>query len=122
MSDSGDPPDDIFSFERSEIDELKTSLLSSLEGEDCDKAKSAPSSPQRRLPSGPLCDLWSVFPLGLSVSAPSSPLKTGVIPRTSSVKDIVHKFETLNTSDMGDPTAAGSEAAEKVGQLSCAKG
>ena len=131
MSDLGDEtPDEIISFEqsekdhtdvytsfeRSELDELKSSLISSLEGEVSCEVKSEPSSPQRSFrPSRPLCDLVSAFPAGLSVSAPSSPFKSGALPRTSSVKDLVSRFETYSIPTMGEPAAAGSEAAERMG-------
>ena len=131
MSDLGDEtPDEIISFEqsekdhtdvytsfeRSELDELKSSLISSLEGEVSCKVKSEPSSPQRSFrPSGPLCDLVSAFPTGLSVSAPSSPFKSGTLPRTSSVKDLVSRFEISNIPTMGDSAGASSEAVERMG-------
>ena len=111
------------SFERSELDELKSSLISSLEGEVSCKVKSEPSSPQRSFrPSRPLCDLVSAFPVDFFVFAPSSPFRSSALPRTLSVKDLVSRFEAYSIPTMGDSAAASSEAAERMGQVSSAKG
>ena len=84
-----DPPDDITNEQRFEIEFEKSSLISSLDGELCDESRSAPQSPEGRLLSRPVLDLLSVPPFGLSVSAPSSPFRSGTIPRTSNVRDLV---------------------------------
>ena len=84
-----DPPDDITDEQRSDLELDKSSLISSLEGEVREESRSAPQSPESRLLSRPVHHLLSVPPLGLSVSTPSSPIRTGTIPRTSSVRDLV---------------------------------
>ena len=111
-----DVEEDISFQDRSEIESLKSSLISSLDGESVIETQSAPSSPRRAL--------LSALPFEQTTSAPTSPVRFGstVVPRTSSVKDLVVQFETLCIPKMGDPNAAASEAVTMLRQLSTAKG
>ena len=68
---------DISCQERSEIESLKTSLVSSLEGESIVETRSAPSSPHHAL--------LSALTFEQTTSAPPSPTRLGstFVPRTS---------------------------------------
>ena len=118
-----DPPDEITEEQRSDLELDKSSLISSLEeGEAREESRSAPQSPESRLLSRPMHHLLSVPQLGLSVSTLSSPIRTGTIPRTSSVRDLVRQFDTAGTLILGDPETAKAEAADSISQLGHAKG
>ena len=90
-----DVEEDISFQDRSEIESLKTSLISSLDGEFVIETQSVPSSPNRAL--------LSALPFDQTTSAPTSPVRFGstAVPRTSSVKDLVNQFETLCTPRLG---------------------
>ena len=120
-TDEIDPPDDITDEERSELELEKSSLINSLEAELREESRSAPQSPESRFLSRPVHDLLSVPPLGLSVSTPSSPFRSGTIPRTSSVRDLVRQFDTAGTLIMGDPEIAKAEAADMLSKVALAK-
>ena len=121
-TDEIDPPDDITDEERSELELEKSSLINSLEAELREESRSAPQSPESRFLSRPVHDLLSVPPLGLSVSTPSSPFRSGTIPRTSSVRDLVRQFDTASILIMSDLETAKAEAADSLSQLGHAKG
>ena len=80
--------EDITPEERLEFTSLHASLLSDVEGELLvTDAKSAPTSPSRLA-------LRDISPIR-TTSAPSSPSRLGsFVPRSSSVKSLVSKFES----------------------------
>ena len=116
-----DPPDEITDEQRANLALDKSSLIESLESELLEESRSAPVSPESRLLSRPVQHLLSAPPLGLSVSTPSSPIRAGTIPRTSSVRDLVQQFETSDTLIMGDPDIAKAEAADILSKVALAK-
>ena len=91
-----DVSDDITSLEQSEISSLHASLLADVEESIVTETKSTPSSPSRLA-------LRDISPVR-TASAPVSPHSPGstVIPRSSSVKILVSKFESNLPSIMAE--------------------